>query len=65
MHEIIIGYHNGIFLIPVVLSLALFVVVVVVVVVVAFWGTKDYRRIIFSESSPVYMGCSRTRSGHS
>ena len=58
--QIVIGYYNWIFLIPVILSLVIFIVVVVVVVVIT--GNRDYRRMIFSESSPVYMGCSRELS---
>ena len=54
--KIILGYHDLIFLISVVLLLV-FVVVVVVVVV---FEAREYKRIIFSESSAVFMGCSRT-----
>ena len=53
--QIILGYHNLIFLISVVLSL-----VFAVVVVVFFFEAREYKRIIFSESSAVFMGCSRT-----
>ena len=28
-----------------------------------FFGARDYRRMIFLKSSPVHIGCSRTRTG--
>ena len=60
--QVIIGYYNWIFLISVVLSL-MFVLFVVVVVVV-FMDLKPTNDA-FSENSPVYMDCSKARTGHS
>ena len=57
--QIIIGYYNRIFLISVALSLVFFVFVCFL------FGVRDYRRMIFSESSTVHMGYNRTRIRHS
>ena len=52
--QIILGYHDLIFLISVVLSLVL------LLLLFFFFEAREYKRIIFSESSAVFMGCSRT-----
>ena len=54
----IIGYYNWVFVISVVFPL-------VFVLFFILFGARDYRRMIFSESSPVSMDYSRTRSGPS
>ena len=60
--QIMTGYYNWIFLI----SIGLVAYACVCVCVFCFvFEARDYSKIIFSESPPVYMGCSRTRSGYS
>ena len=66
--QIIIGYYNWIFLISFVLSLVGFFVFVFVFFCCCcccFFGARNYRRMIFSESLRVYMEYSRTRTRHS
>ena len=61
MFQIINGYYNWIF--PISVALSLECVCVFACVYFFFYGVSDNRKNTFLESSTVYMGCLRTRSG--